>query len=125
MNKILRKIILANVIVICFHADSFAQITSITVDNMDFNVTPLQTGGHYFFPHFGDLGYPLDSLKWEVKCLMPGATNGNYTTLYAGTDTSPTYIGASHYGAHRIRCTATYGVSSGNPVPPPTKLCRA
>ena len=80
---------------------------------------PFWPGPKQYTPLFVNSVYGVSSLKWEMKCLMANATNPNYTVLYPATDTSPTSINANHYGAHRIKCTATYTAMQGVPGPPP------
>ncbi len=75
-------------------------------------------GPRYYMAKFENNQFGIDALKWEMKCLQTGATYSAYVTLYEATDTSPAYISGSHYGPHRIKCTATYSSTELNPVRP-------
>ena len=65
----------------------------------------------------------ISTYKWEVKCLMPGAIANTYTVVGQGDASLKNIsIPGSHYGPHRIRCTATYQGNMANPNPPPTSV---
>jgi aromatic ring-cleaving dioxygenase len=96
---------------------AIAQITAID-PWFGTSPSPFFPGTHYYSPVFDNNQYGVNSLKWEIKCLQPGATYSQYTTLYEATDTSPTLISLGHYVSHRIKCTSTYASNQAHPVAP-------